>query len=97
LESIRTYDPNVIKSEAFYNRITKDELFALGTLAVSDQTAKGILELLGAYKANAWQVILNDPQVVGAMQYLTALGTLGEGRVTEITRPASREEAYIAE
>jgi hypothetical protein len=96
LESIRTYDPNVIKSEAFYNRITKDELFALGTLAVSDQTAKGILELLGAYKANAWQVILNDPQVVGAMQYLTALGTLGEGRVTEITRPASREEAYIA-
>jgi hypothetical protein len=96
LESIRTYDPNVIKSEAFYNRITKDELFALGMLAVSDQTAKGILELLGAYKANAWQVILNDPQVVGAMQYLTALGTLGEGRVTEITRPASREEAYFA-
>jgi chromosome segregation ATPase len=95
LESIRTYDPNQIKSESFYDRITKDEIFALGTLSATDETAKGILELLGAYKANKWQVLLNDPQVVGALQYLTALGTLVEGRVAQITQPASREEAYI--
>ena len=96
LESIRTYDPNQIKSKSFYDRISKDELFTLGNLALSDQTARGIQMLLQNYLAEEWQVLLNDPQVVGALHYLTAIGALAEGRVAEMTRPASREEAYIA-
>ena len=91
LQGIRTYDPNVIKSEAFYQRITGDERFALGVLALTDDNAKGILSLLNAYLKNEWQVLLDDPQVVGAMQYLASTGLLSEERVKEITRPASRE------
>lgn len=93
LNSIRTYDPNVIRSEAFYQRITGDERFKLGVLALTDDNAKGILTLLDLYLTNEWKVLLDDPQVVGAMKYLGAF-ILSEGRVAEITRPASREEAY---
>ena len=94
VEEYRPFDPNKIKSLSFYERITKDELFKLAVLASSDEMAKGILSLLSAYKANAWQVLLDDPQVVGAMQYLVGIGVIDAGRASEITRPATREEAY---
>ena len=94
VEEYRPFDPNQIKSAAFYARITKDELFALAVLASTDATAKGILDLLSAYKANAWQVLLDDAQVVGAMAYLTGLGVLTSGRASQITASASKDEAY---
>jgi flagellar biosynthesis GTPase FlhF len=94
LVQYRPFDPNVIQSEAFYERIQKDELFSLAIMASQDETCKGILGLLSAYKDNAWPVVLDDKQVVGAMQYLTAIGLLEQGRAEEITRPATREEAY---
>lgn len=96
VEQYRPFDPNKIKSLSFYERITKDELFKLAVLSATDETAKGILSLLSAYKANAWEVLLDDSQVVGAMQYLTGLSVIDAGRAAEITRPATREEAYIA-
>lgn len=95
LEGIRTYDPNIIKSESFYKRLSGDELFKLGVLALTDENAKGILGLLNAYLNNEWQVLLDDPQVVVAVSYLAKIGMLAEERVAEITRPASREEAYL--
>ena len=94
VEEYRPFDPNQIKSSAFYARITKDELFALAVLASTDATAKGILDLLSAYKTNAWQVLLDDAQVVGAMAYLTGLGVLTSGRASQITASASKDEAY---
>lgn len=96
LEQYRPYDPNVIKSESFYARITKDELFALAILANEDANAKAILALLNAYKSNAWQVVLDDPQVIGAMTYLLSTGLVTEERKTELLRPATQDEAYTA-
>jgi septal ring factor EnvC (AmiA/AmiB activator) len=98
LESIRTYDPNQIKSKAFYDRITKDEMNDVAVLALSgDATAAAIYAKFNDYVKNEWQVLLDDPEVVGGTQYLTHTGTFKEGRAAQITRPASREEAYIAE
>jgi chromosome segregation ATPase len=94
LNSIRTYDPNAIKSKAFYNRITGDERFKLGVLAAMDEKAKDILLLLNQWVSNDWKVLLDDPRVVGAMQYLGAF-ILTADRVSQITQPASREEAYL--
>lgn len=95
LVQYRPFDPNVIRSEAFYRRITGDELFKLGVLASTDETAKGILLLLSQYLTEEWQVILDDPQVVGAMQYLSAVLPLNEGRVNEILRPGNSDEAFV--
>jgi hypothetical protein len=96
LESIRTYDPNQIKSKAFYDRITKDEMNDVAVLALSgDATAAAIYAKFNDYVKNEWQVLLDDPEVVGGTQYLTYTGTFKEGRAAQITRPASREEAYI--
>jgi hypothetical protein len=97
LESIRTYDPNQIKSKAFYDRITKDEMNDVAVLALSgDATAAVIYAKFNDYVKNEWQVLLDDPEVVGGTQYLTYTGTFKEGRAAQITRPATREEAYIA-
>jgi hypothetical protein len=97
LEAIRTYDPNQIKSKAFYDRITKEEMNDVAVLALSgDATAAAIYAKFNDYVKNEWQVLLDDPEVVGGTQYLTYTGTFKEGRAAQITRPASREEAYIA-
>lgn len=95
VEEYRPFDPNQIRSDAFYARISKDELFALAVLASTDTNAKGILDLLSAYKANDWQVLLDDTQVVGAMTYLTGLGVLTSDRAGQIVAAATRAEAYL--
>lgn len=92
----RPFDPNVIRSKSFYDRITGDERFALGVLAMTDENAKGILSLLSDYVVNKWKVVLDDPQVTGAIGYLAGSGVLTSGRVSEITRPGIRDEAYVA-
>jgi len=97
LNSIRTYDPNQIRSLAFYDRISKDQINKLGLLAIDDPQAAEIHKLLNAYKDNPWPVLLDDPLVVGGIQYLLHIEIITQQEAAQITRPASREEAYIAE
>jgi len=97
LQSIRTYDPNQIRSLAFYDRISKDQINKLGLLAIDDPQAAEIHKLLNAYKDNPWPVLLDDPLVVGGIQYLLHIEIMTQQEAAQITRPASREEAYIAE
>jgi hypothetical protein len=97
LQSIRTYDSNQIRSLAFYDRITKDQINKLGLLAIDDPQAAEIHKLLNAYKDNPWPVLLDDPLVVGGIQYLLYIEIITQQEAAQITRPASREEAYIAE
>jgi len=95
LNSIRTYDPNQIRSLAFYDRISKDQINKLGLLAIDDPQAAEIHKLLNAYKDNPWPVLLDDPLVVGGIQYLLHIEIITTEEAAQITRPASREEAYI--
>jgi len=95
LNSIRTYDPNQIRSLAFYDRITKDQINKLGLLAIDDPQAAEIHKLLNAYKDNPWPVLLDDPLVVGGIQYLLHIEIITQQEAAQITRPASREEAFI--
>jgi cell division protein FtsB len=95
LNSIRTYDPNQIRSLAFYDRISKDQINKLGLLAIDDPQAAEIHKLLNAYKDNPWPVLLDDPLVVGGIQYLLHIEIITQQEAAQITRPASREEAYI--
>jgi chromosome segregation ATPase len=96
LNSIRTYDSNQIRSLAFYDRITKDQINKLGLLAIDDPQAAEIHKLLNAYKDNPWPVLLDDPLVVGGIQYLLYIEIITQQEAAQITRPASREEAYFA-
>ncbi len=88
------FNPRVIDVDAFFARIEKDELFAL-MAPTEDQTLAGIAALLTTYKKNNWHIILDDPQTVGAMQYLTAIGLLSAGRAEQLLRDATRQEAYM--
>lgn len=97
LESIRTYDANKIKSKAFYDRITKDEMNQVALLGLGgNPVAAGLYVKLNEYKDNQWEVLLNDPEVVQGIQYLGSLSVWSPARVTAITAPATRDEAYIA-
>jgi hypothetical protein len=97
LNSIRTYDPNSIRSLAFYDRITKDQINKLGLVAITDPQAAEIHVLLNAYKDNPWPVLLDDPLVVGGIQYLQYIEIITPEEAAQITRPATRDEAFIAE
>jgi hypothetical protein len=99
VELYRPFDPNKIRAKAFYQRLTTDQLFALADLALKDATAKGIFTLLSTYKASEdtedpWPVLLNDPQVVGAFQYLMAAGVVTESQRQDLLRPATKDEAF---
>jgi hypothetical protein len=39
-------------------------------------------------------VLLNDPQVVGAFQYLMAAGVVTESQRQDLLRPATKDEAF---
>ncbi len=94
LTQYRPYDPNVIRSQSFFRRLTGDELFQLGVLSSTQETAKNILLLLNQYVTNEWRVVLDDPQVLSAMQYLSAVLPMSEERMRDILRPANRDEAF---
>jgi cell division septum initiation protein DivIVA len=102
VELYRPYDPEKIRAKAFYQRLTTDQLFALADLALKDATAKSIFTLLSTYKASEdtedpWPVLLNDPQVVGAFQYLMAAGVVSESQMQDLLRPATKDEAFYDE
>ena len=86
------FDTRIIDASAFLQRITTDETFKL--FSSDDPNMQGIAGLLKEYKEQSYPIHLDDPQVAGAMQYLTAVGLLSEDRVKEITRDATWAEAY---
>jgi hypothetical protein len=90
------FDSNVIRSEAFFDRIPKDRLLALAMVAATDATAQAILELLNSFKVNAWQVVLDAPELLQSLGYLVAIKVLTEEQADALRLPATKEEAWVA-
>jgi hypothetical protein len=89
------FNPRIIDASKFYDRLTKDEILTL--FSSSDATMKTIAETILAYKNNDWPVIFEAAEFRQMLGYLMQFGTLTETRMAELTRDATREEAYDAE
>ena len=95
LEQYRPFNPRIIDASKFYDRLTKDEILTL--FSSSDATTKTIAETILAYKTNDWPVVFESPEFQQMLSYLMQSGTLTEARMAELTRDATRAEAYDAE
>jgi len=89
------FDPRVIDSVAFFNRIPKDRLFEL--YSHEDANVQGFAQMLTAYRKNDWPIILDDAQLIGALQYLHGINLVTEEEIKILLGDATREEAYSAE
>lgn len=89
------FNPRIIDAAAFYDRLTKDEILTL--FGSADATTKQIVETIIAYKNNDWPVVFESVEFRNMMGYLLQSGTLTEARAAQLTRDATREEAYSAE
>ena len=88
------FNPRIIDASAFYERITKDEFAALSVS--DDETLRTIAKTILAYKTNDWPVIFESTEFQGLIGYLTGTSFLTAQRALELTRDATREEAYDA-
>jgi hypothetical protein len=88
------FDPRIIDATAFYNRLTKDELLVF--VASVDPQVVAIGKVIADYKANDWPVIFESQDFQNMVGYLRQAGVLSEARLTELTKDATRNEAYSA-
>lgn len=89
------FNPRIIDASYFYDRITKDEFAALSVS--DDDTLRTIAKTILAYKTNDWPVVFESPEFQGLIGYLVGTSFLTEDRAAELTKDASRAEAYDAE
>lgn len=88
------FNPRIIDASKFYERITKDEFAAMSVS--DDETLRTIAKTILAYKTNDWPVIFESPEFQGLIGYLVGTSFLTAERAAELTRDATREEAYDA-
>jgi len=94
LEQYRPYNPRWLDGEAFYSRVSKEDMV---TLLTSDNpqlvTVGKTIEL---YRKNhvEWPVILDSTDFQQLVGYVLQSGVFDADEVTEIMRDATREEAY---
>jgi hypothetical protein len=88
------FDPRIIDAQAFYDRISKDEFATLSTS--EDPQLVMIAKKILQYKdpINDWPVIFDSNEFQSMFAYVVAAGVLTPARLSEITRDATREEAY---
>ena len=89
------FDPRIIDATAFYNRLTKDELLVF--VASADPQVVAIGKVIADYKSNDWPVIFESQDFQNMVGYLRQAGVLSEARLIELTKDATRAEAYSAE
>ena len=89
------FDPRIIDATAFYNRLTKDELLVF--VSSEDAQVRLIGQTIAAYKANDWPVVFASPEFQQMVGYLQQSGVLTSARLAELTKDATRAEAYSAE
>jgi hypothetical protein len=94
LEQYRPYNPRILKGEAFYNRVSKEDMV---TLLTSDNPQLVLVgKTIDAYRDNAWPVILDSTDFQQLVGYVLASHVFDESEVLAIMADATREEAYTA-
>jgi len=94
LEQYRPFNPRILKGEAFYNRVSKEDLVTL--LASDDATLVTVGKTIEAYRANRWPVVMDSTDFTSLVGYVLQSGVFDEDEVVAIMRDATREEAYSA-
>lgn len=91
------FDPRVIDATAFYDRLTKDEIWSLSTS--EDEITKSILAKIHEYKKpeNDWPIVFESTEFMQMMGYLLQSGFITEARMMDLTRDATKAEAYKAD
>lgn len=88
------FDPRIIDSKAFIRRLTAEE--ALDLRASKDQATIEIANTLELFRTNHWPIKLDSPEFTEPIGYLAMTGQLTAERVKEVSRDATRDEAYFA-
>jgi septal ring factor EnvC (AmiA/AmiB activator) len=94
LEQYRPFNPRILKGEAFYNRVSKEDMVTL--LASDDATLVTVGKTIEAYRAHHWPVVLDSQDFQQLVGYVLQSGVFDGEEVTAIMRDATREEAYSA-
>jgi Ribonuclease G/E len=94
LEQYRPYNPRILKGEAFYNRVSKEDMVTL--LTSDDATLVTVGKTIEAYRAHHWPVVMDSTDFTNLVGYVMQSGVFDEADVLEIMRDATREEAYSA-
>ena len=94
LEQYRPFNPRILKGEAFYNRVSKEDMVTL--LASDDATLVTVGKTIEAYRAHHWPVVMDSTDFQNLVGYVMQSGVFDAEEVTAIMRDATREEAYSA-
>ena len=92
LEQYRPFNPRILKGEAFYNRVSKEDMV---TLLTSDNPQLVIVgKTIEAYRANKWPVILDSTDFQQLVGFVLASAVFNQAEVDAVMKDASKEEAY---
>jgi hypothetical protein len=94
LEQYRPFNPRILKGEAFYNRVSKEDMVTL--LTSDDPTLVTVGKTIEAYRAHHWPVVMDSQDFTNLVGYVMQSGVFDAADVTAIMRDATREEAYSA-
>jgi cell division protein FtsB len=94
LEQYRPFNPRILKGEAFYNRVSKEDMVTL--LTSDDSTLVTVGKTIEAYRAHHWPVVMDSTDFTNLVGYVLQSGVFDAEEVTAIMRDATREEAYSA-
>ena len=94
LEQYRPFNPRVLKGEAFYNRVSKEDMVTL--LASDNPMLVTVGKTIEAYRAHHWPVVMDSQDFTNLVGYVMQSGVFDAAEVTAIMRDATREEAYSA-
>lgn len=94
LEQYRPYNPRILKGEAFYDRVSKEDMV---TLLTSDNPQLVLVgKTIDAYRDNKWPVILDSTDFQNLVGYVQMSGVFDQAEVDAVMIDATREEAYTA-
>jgi Ribonuclease G/E len=94
LEQYRPFNPRILKGEAFYNRVSKEDMVTL--LASDNPMLVTVGKTIEAYRAHHWPVVMDSTDFTNLVGYVMQSGVFDEAEVVAIMRDATREEAYSA-
>jgi hypothetical protein len=94
LEQYRPYNPRILKGEAFYDRVSKEDMVTL--LASDNPQLVEVGKTIEAYRFHKWPVILDSPEFAQLMGFVQLSGIFDQAEVDAVMVDASREEAYTA-
>ena len=89
---LQPWNKRWIDAEKFVERFSPKQARAVYTS--TDVTLVGARQLLDSYIAANYQVVLDDPQVVGLTEYMVAVGLLTEQERANVLRDSNSFERF---